>query len=100
MKLAIPKAIKPNIARRLSAKGPITIPAEARAALRLQAGDLVSYEIREGEIALKRVDPFDCFQSTSVREFQCRAALKPVPVCGGRCPQPTVTAFCAPRPLR
>lgn len=77
MKFAIPKAITPNIASRLSAKGQITIPAEARAALRLQAGDLISYEIREGEIALKRVDPFDAAfhaaLSTTLHEWQSEA---------------------------
>ena len=44
---------------RLSSKGQITIPANARAAIGLSTGDLVSYEIRDGEIALKRVEPFD-----------------------------------------
>ena len=77
MTRAIPKSAATKIASRLSTKGQITIPAEARTALGLQAGDLVSYEIRENEIALKRVEPFDAAfhaaLSTTLHEWQSAA---------------------------
>lgn len=44
---------------RLSAKGQVTIPKEVRVELELGPGDLVGYEVREGLVVLRRLDPFD-----------------------------------------
>ena len=44
---------------RLTRKGQVTIPGEIRRSLGLGPGDLVAYEVREGGILLKRVEPFD-----------------------------------------
>ena len=44
---------------RLSSKGQVTIPAEIRAALHLEAGDLVAYDLKDGEAVLRRAEPFD-----------------------------------------
>jgi AbrB family looped-hinge helix DNA binding protein len=44
---------------RLSAKGQVTIPKEVRDELDLDPGDLVGYEVRDGLVILRRVQPFD-----------------------------------------
>jgi AbrB family looped-hinge helix DNA binding protein len=44
---------------RLSSKGQVTIPKEVREAIGLKPGDLVAYEVHDGGISLKRVEPFD-----------------------------------------
>jgi antitoxin PrlF len=44
---------------RISAKGQVTIPKEIREAIALEPGDLVAYEVRDGTIAIKRVEVFD-----------------------------------------
>ena len=44
---------------RLSAKGQVTIPKQVREALGVGPGDLVAYEIEDGVVRLKRVEPFD-----------------------------------------
>jgi antitoxin PrlF len=44
---------------KLSSKGQITIPREIREKLGIEPGQLIAYEIREGEVILKRVEPFD-----------------------------------------
>jgi antitoxin PrlF len=44
---------------RLSAKGQVTIPKEIRGELDLDPGDLVGYEVREGVVVLRRVEPLD-----------------------------------------
>lgn len=44
---------------RLSAKGQVTVPKEVREELELDAGDIVGYEIRDGVVILRRVQPFD-----------------------------------------
>ena len=46
-------------ASKLSSKGQITIPREIREKLGIKPGDLVAYEARDGEVILKRVEPFD-----------------------------------------
>jgi antitoxin PrlF len=45
---------------RLASDGQVEIPRQIRESLGLAAGDLVSYEIRDREVVLKRVEqPFD-----------------------------------------
>jgi antitoxin PrlF len=44
---------------KLSSKGQITIPREIREKLGIEPGQLIAYEIRDGEVILKRVEPFD-----------------------------------------
>lgn len=44
---------------RLSAKGQVTIPREVREELDLDPGDMVGYEVRDGLVILRRVQPFD-----------------------------------------
>lgn len=44
---------------RLSSKGQVTIPKEVRDELDLDPGDVVGYEVREGVVILRRVEPFD-----------------------------------------
>jgi AbrB family looped-hinge helix DNA binding protein len=46
-------------ASKLSSKGQITIPREIREKLGLEPGHLVAYLVRDGEVVLKRVEPFD-----------------------------------------
>ena len=44
---------------RLSRKGQLTIPGAIRKAIGLGPGDLVAYELHDGVILVKRVEPFD-----------------------------------------
>ena len=44
---------------RLSRKGQVTIPKEIRETLGIQEGDIICYEMRDGAVTLKRMDPFD-----------------------------------------
>lgn len=44
---------------RLSSKGQVTIPKEAREALGAFAGDVVSFEIADDSVVLRKVEPFD-----------------------------------------
>jgi AbrB family looped-hinge helix DNA binding protein len=44
---------------RLSSKGQVTIPALVRSAIGLKPGDLVAYEVQDGVVTLRRVDPLD-----------------------------------------
>lgn len=46
-------------ASRISAKGQVTIPKEIREVLKLEPGDMVAYELRNGMVTLKRVEPLD-----------------------------------------
>lgn len=48
-----------TIASRLSSKGQVTIPAEIRDQLGLEAGDVVIYELRDEVVVLRRGEPFD-----------------------------------------
>ncbi len=47
------------LASKLSSKGQVTIPKVVRETVGLEPGDLVAYEIRNGVVTLKRVEPFD-----------------------------------------
>jgi len=53
---------------RLSTKGQVTIPKAARAAIGLKAGDLVSYEVQDGVLLLRRAQPFDAVYHESLSE--------------------------------
>lgn len=44
---------------RISAKGQVTVPKEIREILALQPGDMVAYEVQNGAVTLRRVEPFD-----------------------------------------
>ena len=44
---------------KLSSKGQITIPKEVREGIGLEPGDTVAYEVHNGVIVLKHVEPFD-----------------------------------------
>ena len=44
---------------RLSRKGQVTIPKAVRETLQLNPGDLVVYQVSNGVVTLRRVDPFD-----------------------------------------
>ena len=44
---------------RLSAKGQVTIPKPIREVLRVKPGDLIAYEVHDGAVILRRVEPFD-----------------------------------------
>lgn len=44
---------------RLSSKGQVTIPQQVRESIGLQPGDLVSYEVLDQFVLLRRVEPFD-----------------------------------------
>jgi len=46
-------------ASRISAKGQVTIPKEIREVLKLEPGDMVAYELRNGTVTLKRVESLD-----------------------------------------
>jgi AbrB family looped-hinge helix DNA binding protein len=46
-------------ASRISAKGQVTIPKEIREVLKLEPGDMIAYELRNGIVTLKRVEPLD-----------------------------------------
>ena len=44
---------------KLSSKGQVTIPREIREKVGLEPGHLVTYEVKDGAIILKRVEPFE-----------------------------------------
>ena len=43
----------------MTSKGQATIPAPARRALRLPAGDRVAFEVANGKVTLRKADPLD-----------------------------------------
>lgn len=47
------------IASRVSSKGQVTIPREIRDTLGVVQGDSLAYEVRDGVVILRRVEPFD-----------------------------------------
>jgi len=47
------------LSSKLSSKGQVTIPREIRKKLGVEKGDLIAYEIRDGVVVMKRVEPFD-----------------------------------------
>jgi len=51
----------PEIRRRLSSKGQVSLPGEVRKALGLRPGDEVVFEITGGEVTIRRADPLDPF---------------------------------------
>jgi antitoxin PrlF len=53
---------------RLSSKGQVTIPREIRAALHLEPGDLVVYEVKDDKAILQRAEPFDAAYHSAVSE--------------------------------
>lgn len=53
---------------RLSSKGQVTIPHEIRSALHLEAGDLVAYDLKEGNAILRRAEAFDAAYLSTVFE--------------------------------
>jgi antitoxin PrlF len=53
---------------RLSSKGQVTIPREIRAALHLEAGDLVAYDLKDGKAILRRAEPFDSAYHSALSE--------------------------------
>ena len=53
---------------RLSSKGQVTIPREIRAALHLEPGDLVVYEVKDDKVILRRAEPFDAAYHSAVSE--------------------------------
>ena len=44
---------------RLSSKGQLTVPKKIREIIRVNPGDVVVYEVVEGKVSLKRIEPFD-----------------------------------------
>ena len=44
---------------RMSSKGQITVPKPARLALKAAGGDLLSLEIADDAVVLRKVEPFD-----------------------------------------
>lgn len=44
---------------RISSKGQITLPKEIREAAGLKPGDMVAYEVNDGVVLLRNVEPFD-----------------------------------------
>ncbi|MBI5141827.1 MAG: AbrB/MazE/SpoVT family DNA-binding domain-containing protein [Nitrospirae bacterium] len=47
------------MASRVSSKGQVTIPREIRDVLGVAQGDSLTYEVRDGVVILKRMEPFD-----------------------------------------
>ncbi len=44
---------------RISSKGQVTIPKEIRKTIGLEPGDTIVYEVHDGVITLKHLEPFD-----------------------------------------
>ena len=44
---------------RVSSKGQVTIPKEIGEAIALDPGDMITYEVRDGAIMIKRVEALD-----------------------------------------
>lgn len=53
---------------RVSAKGQVTIPAEIREAMSLQAGDLLLYEMEGKIVKIRKLEPFDAAYHAAVSE--------------------------------
>lgn len=44
---------------RLSSKGQVTLPKQVRKTLGAQPGDVIVYEVEEGTVQIRRLDPLD-----------------------------------------
>jgi AbrB family looped-hinge helix DNA binding protein len=44
---------------KISSKGQVTLPKEVREAVGLHPGDMIAYEVKDGVIVLRHVEPFD-----------------------------------------
>jgi AbrB family looped-hinge helix DNA binding protein len=44
---------------KLSVKGQVTIPKEVREKLGVKPGDWIAYELENGTVSIRRVEPFD-----------------------------------------
>jgi antitoxin PrlF len=53
------KVMNKPLLSRLTIKGQATIPVEVRRALRLQAGDRVAFELKNGKVTVRRADSLD-----------------------------------------
>lgn len=53
------KVMNKPLLSRLTTKGQATIPVEVRRALRLQAGDRVAFELKNGKVTVRRADSLD-----------------------------------------
>lgn len=47
------------VTSRLSSKGQVTLPKEIREKVGLEPGNLVAYEVKDGVIVLRPLQPFD-----------------------------------------
>ena len=47
------------LASRISRKGQVTVPKKIREALGLGSGDFLGYQLEDGAVTLKRLEPFD-----------------------------------------
>jgi antitoxin PrlF len=48
-----------QVTSKLTAKGQTTIPREVRERLSLKPGDLISYQIEDGAVRLRKLEPVD-----------------------------------------
>lgn len=48
-----------QVTSKLTAKGQTTIPREVREQLSLEPGDLISYQIDDGAVRLRKLEPID-----------------------------------------
>jgi len=53
---------------KLSAKGQVTIPIEIRKAMGIEPGDLLTYELHDQFVKLKRIIPFDTAFHSAISE--------------------------------
>jgi AbrB family looped-hinge helix DNA binding protein len=44
---------------KISSKGQVTLPKEVREAVGLHPGDMIAYEVNDGVILIRHVEPFD-----------------------------------------
>lgn len=51
---------------KISSKGQVTLPKAVRDAVGLQPGDMIAYEVNDGVIMLRTVEPFDAAFHTAL----------------------------------
>ena len=56
------------IVSKLSSKGQVTIPASIRAAMNLEPGDFIAYDLNGKIVKLKKVEPFDAAYHAAIAE--------------------------------